>query len=663
MRLIELGPSYNPVVAKADGWQTTVIDHGSRDELLQKYGTMGVATVDRIEQVDFVWQDGPLTALVPENLHGSFDGLIASHVGEHFPDLVGFLKSASALVKPEGMLALALPDKRVCFDFFQPLTTTGDLVDAHRQGRTRHQRRTFFNQAAYLTMRNGEVGWPHIGSTAPFQLAHSIFQAQASYDAASEDPTLPYTDCHAWAFTPKSFELLILELNLLGHIDWSIRTIQPAEGVEFYVWLERKPLAMPDAEINAARLALLAEIIYETRDAIDQLDAAEAAPKGTPEAVRSWPGPKPSIAAVIPLYNGSKYIEEALTSVLRQTLPPSEIFVIDDGSTDDGAGAAIVERLAKTHPVTLLRKSNGGQSSARNLGIRQSSSELIALLDQDDVWYENHLEELVRPFQRRSAPPLGWAYSNLDEINEHGALMARSYLSNLSTKHPKKHIHDCIGQDMFILPSATLINRKAFDAVGGFDEQLCGYEDDDLFLRIFRGGYDNIYVDKPLSQWRIYPGSTSYTPRMTRSREIYTRKLLALFPDDAKRVRFYARDLIIPRFGEHAVREYAEAVQMGNVTAINDAWAEIRFLATYDKSIMARLYHYTLVQYRSALLTGDNATIAAAWSEMAEAASQMPEASFRTKATIGLLRNPVISKGAFMIRKLARPAMRWAFSG
>lgn len=663
MRLIELGPSYNPIVAKADGWQTTTIDHASRDELLQKYGAMGVATVDRIEPVDFVWQEGPLTGLIPEHLHGSFDGLVASHVGEHFPDLIGFFKSASALLKSDGILALALPDKRVCFDFFQPLTTTGDLVDAHRQGRIRHQRRTFFNQSAYLTMRNAEVGWPHVGSTAPFQLAHSIFQAQQAYDAASEDPAKPYTDCHAWAFTPKSFELLILELNLLGHIDWSIRTIEPAEGVEFYVWLERKPVAIPESEINGARLSLLAQIVYETRDAIDQLDAAEAAPADSVAVGQSWPGPKPTIVAIIPLYNGARYIHEALSSVLRQTLAPTEIIVVDDGSTDDGAGVAIVERLIKDHPITLIRKANGGQSSARNLGVQRSTSELIALLDQDDVWYENHLEELVRPFQRRSAPPLGWAYSNLDEINEHGALMARSYLSNLSTKHPKRHIHDCIGQDMFILPSATLISRKAFEAVGGFDDRLCGYEDDDLFLRIFRSGFDNVYLDKPLSQWRIYPSSTSYTPRMTRSREIYTRKLLELFPDDAKRVRFYARDLIIPRFGEHAVREYAEAVERGDAGAIRAAWAEIRFLASYDKGITARLFHYTLVQYRRALLEGDNDAIAAAWSEMAEASSQMPEASFRTRATISLLRNPAVSKAAFGLRRLARPAMRWVFSG
>ena len=663
MRLIEIGPSHNPVVAKADGWQTTIIDHASQQDLLEKYAAMGVATPARIEPVDFVWQNGPLTALIPPALHGSFDGLVASHVGEHFPDLIAFFKDASALIKPGGLMALALPDKRVCFDFFQPTTMTGDVVDAHLQGRTRHRRRTFFNHAAYFTTRNAEGGWLHAGGTAPFRLGNSIIDAQRAYDTSSEDPSLPYQDTHAWAFTPKSFELLILELNLLGHIDWSIRAIEPAPGVEFHIWLECKKLRMPEAEINAARLSLLTAMVYETRDAIAQLDAAEPmSGAATSDATGAWPGPKPAVAVIIPLYNGARFIEEALNSVFRQSLPASEIIVVNDGSTDDGAGVAIVERLARTHPVTLLHKTNGGQSSARNLGVRESSSALIAFLDQDDVWYDNHLQELAKPFQTWSARQPGWVYSNLDEIDETGSLVCRDFLNTRPAAHPKRSIHDCIGQDMFVLPSAALISRTAIEAVGGFDEQLCGYEDDDLFLRIFRAGYDNTYLDMPLSKWRIYSTSTSYTPKMTRSRAIFTRKLIELYPDDARRGCRYTRDLIVPRFGVHAVREYLDAVKLGHRAAIEEAWAEIRFLADYDQHIVAGLFSQTLTHYRNALIAGDNTTIATAWAQMAEAAAKLPQRNLRVRATVYLLRNPVVSKSLFAVRRIARPAMLWAFS-
>src|SRR5713226_3282985 len=90
-----------------------------------------------------------------------------------------------------------------------------------------------------------------------------------------------------------------------------------------------------------------------------------------------------SIVAIIPLYNGAKWIEGAIRSVFAQTLQPDEFIVVDDGSTDCGAGVAIVERLAQERPITLLRKSNGRQSAARNFGVAHSASALIALLDQD----------------------------------------------------------------------------------------------------------------------------------------------------------------------------------------------------------------------------------------------------------------------------------------
>jgi glycosyltransferase involved in cell wall biosynthesis len=669
MRLLELGPSYNPVVPQADGWQTTVIDHADQAELIAKYDAMSVAT-DRIEPVDYVWQSGPLAALIPATMHGSFDGLVASHVGEHFPDLIAFFQDASVLVKPKGVLALALPDKRVCFDFFQPLTTTGDLVDAHLLGRTRHQRRTIFNHTAYFTTRNAAGSWTHTGSAAPFSLVNSIFAAQQAYDSVSEDPTLPYRDCHAWAFTPKSFELLMLELNLLGHVDWSIRAIESAAGVEFYVWLERKRVTMAETEVNSARLSLLTATIYECRGAIAQLDmampAADVAEEKigvtATETVGHWPGPIPSIAVIIPLYNGSRHIEEAMDSVFRQSVAPKEIIVVDDGSTDSGAGVEIVERLAKTHQLTLVQKANGGQSSARNLGVSKSRSELIAFLDQDDVWYDNHLQELSKPFQTWSTCPLGWVYSNLDEIDERGSLVCRDFLNTCPGAHPKRDIHDCIRNDMFVLPSAALIRREAFEAVGGFDERLCGYEDDDLFLRIFRAGYDNIFLDRALSKWRIYPSSTSYSPRMATSRRIYARKLLEQFPDDPKRGRFNARDLIVPRFGQFVIQDWLNAMRLGHSDVITEAWSEILFLAQYDKNIASRLFDHTLVHYRAALIEGNKTTIAAAWSEMAVAAAEMPKSSLRTRLALNLLRNPRVSKSVFALRRLVRPATRWALS-
>ncbi|HVC60493.1 MAG TPA: glycosyltransferase [Acetobacteraceae bacterium] len=283
------------------------------------------------------------------------------------------------------------------------------------------------------------------------------------------------------------------------------------------------------------------------------------------------------IVTVIPLYNGARFIARALDSVLDQTLPPSEIIVVDDGSTDDGP--VIVQRFVNSHPIRLLRKPNGGQSSARNFGIASSNADHIALLDQDDAWYPNHLEELVRPFQEARARELGWVYSDLDEIDSDGNMVVRSLLRMMPSAHPKRDVFTCLTMDMFVLPSASLISRKAFEAVGGFDENLMGYEDDDLFLRLFRAGYDNIYLDIPLTQWRIHTGSSSYSRRMSESRAIYFRKLLASFPDEPQRRRYFARDCLAPRFFPKLASDYLVALRDRENDGVAVTFRNLKFVS------------------------------------------------------------------------------------
>lgn len=266
-----------------------------------------------------------------------------------------------------------------------------------------------------------------------------------------------------------------------------------------------------------------------------------------------------TVAAIIPLYNGRAFIEAALVSVLGQTRPPDEILVVDDGSTDDGP--ALVARLAASHPeIRLLWKPNGGQSSARNFGVKHSSGGLIALLDQDDAWYPRHIERLIEAFESGDGPHrLGWSYSNLDEVDRAGNMVLRRRIA--PDHHPKTSVYKCLERDMYVLPSAALISREAFEAAGGFDEDLVGYEDDDLFFRLFRAGYGNVYVDEALSMWRIYSSSTSSTPRMAQSRMLYARKLLAEFPDEPEHGRYWARDIIAPRFLRNFVGDVFKAAR------------------------------------------------------------------------------------------------------
>jgi len=290
--------------------------------------------------------------------------------------------------------------------------------------------------------------------------------------------------------------------------------------------------------------------------------------------------PDLAIAAIIPLYNGAEFIEEALTSVISQTLEPAEIIVVDDGSTDEGPD--IVRRLATTHRITLIRKENGGQGSARNLGVRHTSCPLIAFLDQDDAWYPDHLHELAAPFRAQRYPELGWVYSNLDEVDREGLMVYRGCLDRKpEVEHPKRSLPGCLRTDMFILPGASLIRRTAFERAGGFDERLIGHEDDDLFLGMFRLGYDNVYLKQSTTRWRIYSSSSSFSPAMTRSRGIYFRKLIDRYSSVRPFSDDYVRTLLAPRFFPEFLRGYKFAAMSGEEAYVELALTDLAFMSRY----------------------------------------------------------------------------------
>jgi glycosyltransferase involved in cell wall biosynthesis len=261
------------------------------------------------------------------------------------------------------------------------------------------------------------------------------------------------------------------------------------------------------------------------------------------------------VAVVIPYYNGSKYIRRAVDSALKQTVAPAEFLVVNDGSNPEES--AFLHVLADDLGFSVLDKENGGQGSARNAGVAATKSPYICLLDQDDFFLPNHIEILRKAVKNDDR--FGWAYADLMEADGEGRII-RSSMIKAHTTHPKADIFKMLSEDMFVLPSASIISRTAFEKVDGFDPQFMGYEDDDLFLRMFRAGFTNIFIDRPVTVWCINPESTSYSIRMSRSRWRFLKKVYAEFPSDPIRSRYVMRDLLIPRFNRAIVGEAFQAV-------------------------------------------------------------------------------------------------------
>lgn len=295
--------------------------------------------------------------------------------------------------------------------------------------------------------------------------------------------------------------------------------------------------------------------------------------------------PRPAVAVIIPYYNGSKWVERAIKSVVTQSVMPDEFVIVNDGSKAEERAA--LDPLAAKYGFRILDKENGGQGSARNAGVAATSAEFISLLDQDDFYLPNHIKDLIAILPEDD-PRLGYVYADLCEGDGEGNIVHTNMLRQQPGMHPKVgHIVTMLRHDFFVLPSASLIYRAAFEAIGGFDEQFMGYEDDDLFLRFFRAGFTNYYLDKPVTVWCIHTGSTSWSVKMSRSRFKYFKKLVALYPDDEDKKTFYLRDCLIPRFGEFFIKEAQKsaAAKSTNASELLDMLVEYKDIIDANKNI------------------------------------------------------------------------------
>lgn len=246
-------------------------------------------------------------------------------------------------------------------------------------------------------------------------------------------------------------------------------------------------------------------------------------------------------SVIVPAYNSAAFIAKTLDSALSQTLQPAEIIVVNDGSTDETL--QIVQGFGKH--VRCVSQENQGVSAARNTGIHNAQYEWIALLDSDDLWRADKLEQQAAAIPR--SPTADFVYTASYTFFE-------DRLEKLVPAPPASRIeHELMNWIPFAMSSVAFRRSKAID-IGGFDPTLrLGGEEWDTWLRFVKAGAKFVAVDEPLAFYRSNPlGISRQAARYLEYQKIVVRKHIAC--DAPAVVRWWRLTRLISRLeGEAAI--------------------------------------------------------------------------------------------------------------
>ena len=268
---IEIGPWFNPIAPKRDGYRTTVVDVQELEALRAQAEQRGIAPgkIANIEVVDAVGDASRILELIRgAGITTRFGWIVSSHNFEHLPDPIGFLAGCGELLDPDGSVGLVIPDKRFCFDRFQPHTTLGGMLRARsRHTDTLEPAWTKFQQkslAALLVETDGKRrhAWSmETDCPEKIMVADDIRTSFQELVKCLERGTAENFHGHRWRFTPASFELLIHELRALGLIGLRVDEICNTVDTAFAVRLGRaQPWRPLPEELAAFRSGLLLKI-------------------------------------------------------------------------------------------------------------------------------------------------------------------------------------------------------------------------------------------------------------------------------------------------------------------------------------------------------------------------------------------------------------------
>ncbi|MBW4027397.1 glycosyltransferase family 2 protein [Acidipila rosea] len=214
---------------------------------------------------------------------------------------------------------------------------------------------------------------------------------------------------------------------------------------------------------------------------------------------------QPLVSVIIPTFNRSGLLTQAVDSVLRQTYTNVEIIVVDDGSTDD-TQVVLAPYLGR---ISYHLQANSGVAKARNTGITLCHGDYICFLDSDDAWAPNKLDRQVDFLARY--PAYGLLATEIAGVDQLGQRVDRSK-SEMYTIHNGFVLEHLLFAN-WIQTSTVMIRRECLQRIGGFDEEVGQFGEDWLLWMRIASEYQIYFLPEPLTYYRVHQTSlSSYMP-------------------------------------------------------------------------------------------------------------------------------------------------------
>ena len=232
-RGLEIGPLQSPMMRKPEA-DVLYVDHVGTEALREKYANDPNVDLDRIVEVDIVWSGGSLDAACQGR---RFDYVVASHVIEHVPDLIGWLAELKSVLHPGGTIRLVIPDRRYCFDYRRETSSVADMILAARARAVIPGPRQILDFSLNIAHRDLAEAWNGTPGSDPKPTRQDYQRTMAVVEHALSEGA--YHDVHCWVFTPLAFARLMRQLAAYGLLGFACTqcTATAENSLDFFVHL------------------------------------------------------------------------------------------------------------------------------------------------------------------------------------------------------------------------------------------------------------------------------------------------------------------------------------------------------------------------------------------------------------------------------------------